>query len=86
MNGLVFYCSIGANIPCTSKADTERHRPDIDRYCRKERNWRFCADGRHWPRHYVQLVMRQRQGGHLMDQRQSDKQGFQARFWTPLLN
>jgi hypothetical protein len=84
MNGLVFYCSIGANNPCTSKADTERHRPDIDRYCRKERNLDFVpmAVTGHATMYSWSCVKGR---AVITDQMQLDKQGFQAELWTPLL-
>src|ERR1019366_7777345 len=35
MNGLVFVCNYGANIPCGGRPDTRRRMPEVDRYCRQ---------------------------------------------------
>lgn len=34
MNGIVFVCAIGANIPCAAKADLARRNVGADKYCR----------------------------------------------------
>lgn len=33
MNGMVFVCAIGANIPCGAKADLAKHNLGADKYC-----------------------------------------------------
>jgi len=38
MNGLVFICNYGANIPCGGRPDTRRRMPEVDRYCRQNPN------------------------------------------------
>jgi hypothetical protein len=85
MDGLVWFCSVGANLPCTTKPDTRTKIPEVDRYCRTERNVEFvpmavtghsviysweCVNGR----------------AVITDRRQLDKRGFDAGIWTPLLN
>jgi len=40
MNGEVFLCNYGANIPCT-KADLSRHLASVDAYCKEVRNDNF---------------------------------------------
>jgi hypothetical protein len=38
MDGAVFICAIGANIPCQTKADRARRNSGAERYCRENPN------------------------------------------------
>jgi hypothetical protein len=85
MNGLVFICNYGANIPCGGRPDTRRRMPEVDRYCRQNPNdeivpmavtghstiygW-ACERGK--PR--------------ITYEGQLDQRGFYVPIWTPLLN
>ena len=83
MDGLVYVCSIGANLPCTGKPDMRRSIPAVADYCRTSPD----ADA-------VPMVVT----GHstiygwacvkgrpvITDRVQLDRRGFQANIWTPL--
>jgi hypothetical protein len=38
MDGAVYVCEVGANIPCDSKADRATHNAGADNYCRESRD------------------------------------------------
>ena len=83
MDGSVYVCSIGANLPCTGKPDRRRSIPAVGDYCRTAPNadavpmavtghstiysW-SCVKGRPV----------------IIDRVQLDRRGFQANIWTPL--
>jgi hypothetical protein len=84
MDGLVFVCAVGANIPCQSKADVSRRNSGAEAFCRENPNaqivpayatghrtiyaWRCVAGAAVRGRPVLRL----------------DRRGFQADFWHRL--
>jgi hypothetical protein len=85
MNGLVFVCNYGANIPCGGRADTTRRMPEVDRYCRQNPNEEMVpmAVTGHST---IYTWACERGKPRITDEQQLDQRGFSVLFWHPLLN
>ncbi len=85
MNGLVFVCNYGANIPCGGRADTTRRMREVDRYCRQNPNEEMVpmAVTGHST---IYTWACERGKPRITDQQQLDQRGFSVLFWRPLLN
>jgi|HubBroStandDraft_5_1064220.scaffolds.fasta_scaffold165125_2 hypothetical protein len=84
MDGAVYVCSVGANIPCQSKADAKRRNAGAEAFCREKPD----ADSvpAYATGHSTIYEWRCVSGAALRGKRivRLDRRGFQADFWSRL--
>jgi hypothetical protein len=85
MDGAVYVCAVGANIPCQSRADAGRRNAGAEAYCREKPDAEFVpayATGRRTIYQWRCVSGTAMRGKAAM---RVDRRGFQAEFWRRLL-